>query len=311
MLNTLYLRTFLAVVDAGNYTAAAEQLHMSQPAVSMHIRSLEEQLGNVRLFRRVRQRMIPTHAGEELLAAARELVTLSERTEQNIRALRGHVTGRVTIGCTPSSGEHLLPPLLIPFLAQFPHVALEVQVEQGEVLLAALASQRLSLLVLEEQQRRRGWESHFLGQENLCLMAPPGHLLLQQYGVPPGVLRDYPLVLPCKGTPLRRTIDEGLRRRGVHTGSLHVALETASVEMMLQSVLDGLGLAFVPQTRLPPGCMLDTIALSGTMIQQEWYVLRTRERSVPPASRELYTFLTGPTALAVLAKHGLHSESNS
>ncbi len=308
MLNTIYLRTFLTVVEAGNYTAAADQLHMSQPAVSMHIRSLEEQLGNIRLFRRVGQRMVPTHAGEELLAAARELVTLSERTEQNIRALKGQITGRVTIGCTPSSGEHLLPPLLALFLIQCPEVAIEVLVEPGEVLIEALNEQRVALLFLEEQQRRRGWESHFLGSESLHLLAPPDHPLLQNPDQPAASLRDYPLIMPNSNAPLRRTIEDGLRRRGVSLNHVRVAMETASTAMMIRGVQDGLGLAFIPATRIPSGCPLHTVELSSTPIQQEWYVLRTRRRSPSRAVQELHSFLTSPTALALLARHGLHSQ---
>ena len=97
MLNTLHLQTFLAVVEAGNYSAAAERLHMSQPAVSQHIRALEEQLDNVRLFRRVGQQMLLTHAGEELVGSAREMMALAMRAEESIRALRGQISGHVTI----------------------------------------------------------------------------------------------------------------------------------------------------------------------------------------------------------------------
>ncbi len=308
MLNTLHLRTFLAVVEAGNYTAAADQLHMSQPAVSMHIRSLEEQLGDIRLFRRVGQKMVPTHAGEELLTGARELISLSERTEQNIRALRGQVTGRVVIGCTPSSGEHLLPPLLSVFFIQFPEIVLEVRVASGEVLLDALTSQQIAVLLMEEQQRRRGWESFFLGSENLVLLAPSGYPILEHEQVTPGMLRDYPLVLPCESSPLRRTIEDGLRRRGVSVQDLHIAIETDSVGMMLQGVQNAMGLAFVPASRIPADCTLDRVQLSGVPLQQEWYVLRLRERNAPRAVQELYTFLTGPTALGLLAKYGVREE---
>lgn len=306
MLNTIHLRTFLAVVEAGNYTAAAEHLHMSQPAISMHIRSLEEQLGDVRLFRRVGQRMVPTHAGEELLSGARDLVALSERTEQNIRALRGHVTGRVIIGCTPSSGEYLLPPLLSVFLIQFPQVIIEVRVAPCDVLLDALTEQQLSVLLIEEQYRRRGWESQLLGSENLVLLAPPGYPILQHEQVPPGMLREYPLILPSSSSPLRRTIEDGLRRRGVSMSDLHIAIETDSVAMMLHGVQNAMGMAFVPASRIPPTCELGRVELTSVPLQQEWHVLRTRERNAPPAVQEIFTFFTSPTALALLAKYGLN-----
>ncbi|MCG8350556.1 MAG: LysR family transcriptional regulator [Chloroflexales bacterium] len=306
MLNTFHLRTFLAVVDSGNYTAAAEQLHMSQPAVSQHIRALEEQLSGVRLFRRVGQRMVPTHAGEELLLMARELVALAERAEQSILALKGQVTGRVTIGCTPSSGEYLLPPLLAAFRKQFPAVNLVVEVASSEFLLQALAAQQLVMILIEEQHRRRGWEAQLLGSESLTLLAPPDTVLPEQGETSPNILHEKPLVLPRTGSPLRRTIEESLRRRGVTISDLQIALEVDSIAMALRGVHDGLGMAFVPNTRLPHDCDLVSIELAGISIQQEWYALRPRERSAPRAVQELYTFLTGPAARTKLAELGLH-----
>lgn len=305
MLNTLYIRTFLAVVDAGNYTAAAEQLHMSQPAISQHIRALEEQLGDVRLFRRVGQWMMPTHAGEELLAAARELMVLVERTEQNIRSLRGQVTGRVIIGCTANSGEYLLPRLLAAFRELFPSVSLVVHVAPAEMLLDALVQQEVTLLVVEEQQRRRSWESQLLGRETLALLAPPAHVLSQQEQVLPAALRDYPFILPAPGSFLRRTVEEGLRRRGVMVSDMQVVLESDSITVALEAVRDGIGLAFVPDTCLPLTFDASQVMLTGAPLHQEWYVLRLRERSITRAAQELYTFLASATARQIVCQCGL------
>jgi DNA-binding transcriptional LysR family regulator len=273
--------------------------------VSQHIRALEEHLGGIRLFRRVGQRMVPTHAGEELLQAARELVMLVERMEQNMRALKGQVSGRVTIGCTASSGEYLLAPLLRAFRTLFPAVGLTVQVASGEVLLEALNEQQITLVLIEEQQRRRGWESSLLGRETLLLLTHPEHPLLHEPEVQPGLLREYPLVLPSPGTPLRRVIEDGLRRRGVSAGDLHIAMECDSVGLMIELVRDGLGLAFVPQTRLPEGNHVGQIHLAGTPLQQEWYVLRARQRGIPRAAQEFYSFFSSPTAQEILVGCGL------
>ncbi len=305
MLNTLHLQTFLAVVEAGNYSAAAERLHMSQPAVSQHIRALEEQLDNVRLFRRVGQQMRLTHAGEELAVSARELLALSMRVEESIRALRGQISGRVVLGCTPSSGERLLPPLLASFRTRFPAIGITVMLAPLETLLDWLAIQQVQILIVEEQQRRRGWESQLLGAERLALLAPRGHPLLQQEQVPPGMLRGQPLILPRAGTPLRRVIEDGLRRRGVGAADITVALETDAIGLMIQAVRDGIGLAFIPQLRLPRGRESGVVDLAGMNLQQDWYVLRSRERGAPRAVQELYAFITGQEARRLLAKEGL------
>jgi DNA-binding transcriptional LysR family regulator len=309
MLNTIHLQTFLAVVEAGNYSAAAERLHMSQPAVSQHIRALEQHLDNVRLFRRVGQQMALTHAGEELVEVAREMLALSARAEENIRVLRGQISGRVTIGCTPSSGEQLLSPLLATFRERFPAIAVTVTIGPIETLLEWLATQQAQVLLIEEQQRRRGWESQLLGAERLVLLAPRGHALLQQEQVPPGMLRGLPLVLPRAGSPLRRIIEDGLRRRGVGAADVTIAIETEGMGLMVQAVRDGVGLAFVPQLRLPRGRDTGMVDLAGVNLQQEWYVLRSRERGSPRAVQELYAFFTSADARKLLAKEGLKAPS--
>lgn len=305
MLSTIHLRTFLAVVESGNYSAAADRLHMSQPAVSQHIRALESQLDNVRLFRRVGQQMIPTHAGEQLAEVAREMLALAQRAEEDIRALRGQVSGRVTVGCTPSSGEHLLPPLLANFRARFPVIAVEVMLAPLETLLEWLSTQQVHLLLVEEQQRKRGWESHLLGAEPLSLLAPRGHALLQQEQVPPGTLRGQPLIMPRGGTPLRRIIEDGLRRRGIGTADINVTLETDGTSLMIQAVRDGVGLAFIPHTRLPRGRDTGTVDLAGVNLQQDWFTVRSRERGAPRAVQELFGFIIGKDSRRLLAKEGL------
>jgi DNA-binding transcriptional LysR family regulator len=279
---------------------------MTQPAVSQQIHALEEQLGGTKLFRRVGQRMIPTHAGEELLASARELVRLAERAEQNILALRGQVAGRVAVGCTPGTGERLLPRLLAVYHEQHPAVGLEIAVAPAEELLDALGERRVALALVEEQQRRRGFEAVAIGGEPLVLLAPSGHPLLKQEQVPPGVLRELPLVLPRPGSPMRRAVEEALRRRGVVVADLQPALESDSVTALLQAARAGLGLAFVPRSCAPTrGEGVGAVDLGGQPILLEWSVVRARERGGPGAAQSLYEFLVGQRARSVLARAGL------
>jgi DNA-binding transcriptional LysR family regulator len=149
-----------------------------------------------------------------------------------------------------------------------------------------------------------------LGAERLLLVAPRGHALLQQEQVPPGMLRDQPLILPRAGAPLRRIIEDGLRRRGVGAADITVALETDGVTLTIQAVRDGLGLAFVPQIRLPRGRDIGLVDLAGVNLQQEWHVLRSRERGAARAVQELYSFIAGKDARRVLAKEGLKIASD-
>jgi DNA-binding transcriptional LysR family regulator len=130
-------------------------------------------------------------------------------------------------------------------------------------------------------------------------------MLLQQEQAPPGMLRDQPLVLPRSGSPLRRIVEEGLRRRGVGAADITVALETDGIGLMVQAVRDGVGLAFVPQSRLPRGRDIGVVDLAGVHLQQDWYIIRSRERGAPRAVQELFTFIAGKDSRRLLAKDGL------
>jgi DNA-binding transcriptional LysR family regulator len=255
--------------------------------------------------------MLMTHAGEELVDVAREMLGLAARAEEHMRGLRGQITGRVVLGCTPSSGEQLLPPILAAFRVKYPAINVAVHQAPLETLLEWMAAQHVQILLIEEQHRRRGWESQLLGVERLILLAPRGHALLQQEQVPPGMLREVPLVLPRGGTPMRRVIEDGLRRRGVGSADIMVALEADGIALMVQAVRSGVGLAFIPQSRMPRGRDTGTVDLVGANLQLDWYALRSRERGTPRAVQELYAFLGSADARRLLHKEGLKAPAET
>lgn len=307
MLDTFHLRTFVTVVEAGSYSAAAEQLHMSQPAVSQHIHALEEQLDGVRLFRRIGKRMAPTHAGEELLQIARELLALSERAEASIKALKGHIGGHVIVGCSSGSAELILPQLLARFHARFPAVSIQVQVAPLRILLERLAQQQLHLLIVEESQRRRGWEARPLAKEELVLLAHCEHPGLDLAPLSLDLFAEQALILPPLGAPLRRQVDEWLRRRGFNPAQLNVVLETESVSLSIEAVRAQLGIAFIPQSCLPYDRTFEQLSLVNASFQHEWHIVRTRDEHAPQSLTELYNFLTSGEAQQLMELAGWQS----
>jgi DNA-binding transcriptional LysR family regulator len=204
----------------------------------------------------------------------------------------------------------LLPPLLTAFHERHPLVHLEVQVAPGEMLLHALAEHAIALVLIEEQQRRRGWEYHLLGNEGLTLLAPCTHPLLQQEQVSAGELREYPLIVPCPGSPLRRTLEDALRKRGLPMSDWQIVLECDSITMITQAVRNALGLAFVPDMHLAMVPGIERVNLSGTPLHQEWYILRERGHHFPRAAQELFLFLTSAITSTILQRCGLSIPEN-
>jgi DNA-binding transcriptional LysR family regulator len=305
MLNTDHLQTFMAVAETGSFTAAATRLGFTQPAVSQHIKALEAQVGEVRLFRRVGKTMRLTHAGEELLIHAREVVTLATRAEQHMLSLRGHVTGRIGIGCAPTTGERILPALLAAFHAKHPGVRFAVDIGLSDQLLTWLGNGQVQAVLLDEHPRRRTYDVLELGDEPIVCIAPRGHVLLQQSDVLLPDLESYGLILPQRGMALRRVLEDLFRRQGIALGQLQVILETDSITAAVQAVVDGLGLAFVPRSRAPKTRDLGLVPIAGLALGQAWHLVRQRGGTVNRAVEELWDFADSMAGRKVLARLGL------
>ncbi len=305
MLNPDHLRTFLAVADSGSYTAAATRLGFTQPAVSQQIRVLEAQLGQARLFRRTGQRTRLTHAGEELLSHARELVAVAERAERHMLGLQGQVTGRVSLGCAPSTGERLLPALLAAFRGNHGAVQFSVEVGAAERLVQWLVDRVVQAVVVDEHPRRRSLDVLPLGREPVVCLAARGHALLGKKMLQPHDLRELPLIVPQRGTTLRRAIEELFRRRVSAAAPLPIALETDSTTIAAQAAADGLGIAFVPQHRAPKSRDLGLAQIEGLDIEINWFLARSRGGDEGTALDELWTFVGSAEGRKLLQRLGL------
>lgn len=305
MLNTVHLYTFLTVVELGTYSAAAERLHLTQPAVSQQIGLLEKQLGDVRLFRRVAQRMILTHAGEELLPAARNIVGLAERTEEALLALRGQITGRVTVACTPASGEQVLPAVLGAFRARWPAVEVTLTVGQPEQVLAWLDDQHAHIGWLDEPQRRRGWESLHIGHEPLVCCVAPQHPWLNEVPITLGMLREQSLILPRRGTAMRRALDDVLRRAAIASAELQVVLECDSTTATIAAIQAGLGAGFLPLSCQPSQRELASVLLAGFQAALDWYIVGSKDTTLGRAVHDCRAFLAGREAAQMLKRMGI------
>ena len=305
MLNPDHLRTFLAVADSGSYTAAALRLGFTQPAVSQQIRVLEAQLGQARLFRRTGQRTRLTHAGEELLSHARELVAVAERAERHMLGLQGQVSGRVRLGCAPSTGERILPALLAAFRGSHGDVQFSVEVGAAERMVQWLVDRAVQAVIVDEHPRRRSLDALPLGREPVVCLAARGHTLLSGTKLQPDDLRGQPLIVPQRGTILRRAIEELFRRRVSAAAPLLIAIETDSTTLAAQAAADGLGIAFVPQHRVPKSRDLGLVPVDGLDLEVHWFLVRSRGGEEGTALDELWSFAASPEGRKLLQRLGL------
>jgi DNA-binding transcriptional LysR family regulator len=207
------LRTFLAVVQAGNLTKAARELNASQPTVSLQLRALRRSLGAT-LIERVEGGLRLTPAGEKLRRYAEETLTGLRTLQQDIAAIKGTLTGPLAVGITFVLSGHVLPAPLARFRAQFPHVDLAVHVDIPAPLFRNLLGHKLDVACYLRVLAPPELTVELLSQEEMVIIASPDHPLAGRRHVTPQELSEQPFVV---STPvgLREMLEGKLGAAGV------------------------------------------------------------------------------------------------
>ncbi|WGD49363.1 LysR family transcriptional regulator [Bradyrhizobium sp. CB1650] len=239
-LNLDYLQSFLIVIECGSFSAAAERLQLSQPAVSLQVRQLEKSL-NATLIERVGRKARPTAAGVALLAHAQQI---NAAVTSAVDAVAYHATGtagRVRLGTGATACIFLLPPILRALRMELP--ALEITVTTGNTaeIAKAVEDNTIDVGLVTMPVSGRSFEITPVLNDEFVLIAP--HDMALPARITPAVLASKPVVLFEPGGNTRRLADEWLLRGGV---SLKPLMSLGSVEAIKEMVRAGLGCAILP-----------------------------------------------------------------
>jgi DNA-binding transcriptional LysR family regulator len=243
-MNLSRLLTFHEAAEALNFSAAAQKLSITQPAVSAQIHNLEEDLG-VKLFNRVGKNLSLTEAGEMLKGYSRRIFRLLGEAEAVMGELRLVRRGTLKIGTTTTYAGHIMPPLLSRFKAEFPMV--KVVLHEGSSLDVAKRVAKLELEVAVVAYSGSVKNVHFelLRQEELVLVLPPGHPLAARPAIPAKSLAREKFILREKGSSTRLITRDLFRR---HRISPPVVFETSNVDFIREQVAHGMGLSFLTRS---------------------------------------------------------------
>ncbi|PBC70852.1 DNA-binding transcriptional LysR family regulator [Streptomyces sp. TLI_235] len=236
------LRYFTAVAELGNFTRAAERLHVAQPSLSQQIKALERELG-AELLHRSRGATTPTDAGQALLPLARRILADTDSARLAVQETVQLRRGRVRLGAPPSLCVSLLPDVLGAFRARFPGVDLQISEGGSGDLVAALDAGELDLALIVSSSpggTLAGLDVTPLLHEDLVLVSAEP---LPQQAVPVGELRERPLVMFREGYALRDATLAACREAGFEP---HFAVEGGEMDAVLGFVRAGLGPAVVP-----------------------------------------------------------------
>ena len=235
------LKVFVAVSEAGGFTAAARALDMAQSTVSTHVRQLEAEMG-ARLFDRESGSLRPTRAGETLLDYARRVLDTYDEAVDRLRRLgHGPVRGPLSIGGTATAGEGVLPRLLVEYASLYPHVDLDLRIDNTTETLRLLDAGEVGLVVAADAGPPPGHHSELVAEEPQVVIAAADHPLAGG-PVASGDLRGSTVLVREHGSTTRSYQLVLLEQWGIPQVGIWTIRSTAAI---VQAVAAGLGIACV------------------------------------------------------------------
>jgi len=254
------LQVFYTVARHLSFTKAAEQLFMTQPAVTFQIKQLEEQF-NTRLFERSHGKIALTSAGQMVMSYAERILGLSEEMETRVADLTGAMGGPLLLGASLTIAEYILPRILGEFKAKHPQVHAHMTVGNSEMIETRVADHTLDLGLIETPAHLPGLLTEMVCEDELVVICAPDHDFAKLQSVKPHQLLDEPYVSRETGSGTREFADQYLRRCQVMPEDLNVVMELGSLEAIKGVVETGLGISIVSRATASKERHLGTLAV--------------------------------------------------
>jgi DNA-binding transcriptional LysR family regulator len=291
-MDTRQLAAFCAVVERRSFSQAAERLGVTQPAISLQIRSLEKRLGR-RLLDRSGRRVEPTEAGLRLYRSAQRMLALEEQLlEEVAEEDRGPLTGRFALGSSSGPGGSVLPLLLCEFRGANPELVVALSVHDTQTVVELVAARELELGVVGAARRHRSVVFEPFFRDEVVLACPPGHPFAGRT-VPLDELRAAPLIVMQEGAGVRQVIEDELRGAGVRLRDLAPGLELGLQESVRSAVLAGHGVTFISRSAVEADLAAGTLTaarVEGLDPAREISLVRASGRSLTRAAQAFLEF---------------------
>ena len=277
------LEFFLAVVQEGSFSKAAERVYRTQPAVSIAVRRLEEEVG-APLFERSQKTPVLTEAGELIYDYAKRMLALRDQARNVVTELRALERGRVRIGANESTSLYLLPHLILDYREQHPNVKVEIYRHVSERLPLEVLDRNVDFALLAFEPVDSDLEAFPILRDELVLIMQPEHGLAKRDSVTVEELGDQPFLAHNVKTASRFKVIEVFAQ---HHTPLNITLELATVETIKRFVQLKIGLAFVPrmcvQEELERGT-LATVPVKGLTYHRTIWVTHRRQMTFSHAA---------------------------
>lgn len=283
------LRLFEAVARHGSVTRAAEEVHLTQPSVSMQVRALEDKIG-LPLTEQIGKALHLTRAGEAVEEASRDILGRMAALEQALRDLEGEVAGPLSVAVV-SSAKYVVPQLLGAFKRRFPRVEPHLEIANRETVLARLAANADDLIIMGQPPAGLPVVARPFLENVIVPVARSDHPLCDEAGISLARLAREPLIRREPGSGTRKAVQALFTADGIEAGA---HLELDDVEAIKQAVAAGLGVAFVSLHALRLELAAGEVAVldvAGFPLNRQWYAVHREGKHLSNAARGFLDFL--------------------
>ena len=307
-LENFRLTVFRKVAEQLSFRKAAEELYLTQPAISLQVKALEEELGVI-LFDRSGSHVRLTPAGESLLRYATESSRLLHEARHAVASFSGTQTGGLALGASTTIAQYVLPRLLSEFCTSHPRVHPTLISGNTEQIVMAVDEEKIALGFIEGPPRSRHLAVAPFLEDELVLLAPAAHQWAEQKEIALAELVSAPLLMRERGSGTRHIIELVLERRHIRRNSLNVVMELDSTEAIKSAVEAGFGVGFVSRwaiakdVRLGPAFHI--VEIKGMRFHRHFTMIYPKGPDLAGPAAEFRGFV-----LAKTARRGLTSQED-
>jgi DNA-binding transcriptional LysR family regulator len=291
-MDTRQLAAFCAVVERKSFSQAAERLGVTQPAVSLQIRSLEQRLGR-QLLDRSGRRVEPTEDGRRLYTSAQRLLAAEEHLLEELDAGdEGAISGTLELGASTGPGGTVVPLLLCDFQDAYPDVRVRLSVSDTQTVVDQVAERELELGIVGAGRRHRGVTFEPFFSDEVVLACPAAHTLAGKT-ISLEQLKAEPLIVMQEGAGVRQVIEDELRKAGTRLRDLDVRMELGLQESVRSAVLAGHGVTFISRLAIEADLeagSIATVRVRGLDPVREIFLTRASGRTETRAARAFLAF---------------------
>lgn len=303
------LKVFEAVARQLSFSRAAEELHLSQPAVSMQVRQLEETVG-LPLTEQIGKKVFLTAAGSELARHARVVAQQLREAETAFDALKGLRSGRLVLGVV-STAKYFAPRLLASFRALHPEIEIRLTAQNREVIVQQLADNQIDLAIMGRPPQDIATHAEAFADHPLVIIAAPEHPLAGMKRIDPRRLEGEVFLIREPGSGTLSAMERFLAEHGI---AAVPTMEFASNETIKQAVMANMGIAFISQhtvgLEMAAGRLV-CLPVTGLPVMRRWYVVQLQDKRLSPVAEAFREFLLERGAPLIAEAVGLPQAAGS